>query len=610
MCPQTATLRLKLAKCIRKRLDLIQRCYHEELAELSFIQSGALLIDFHGWRSRRSQELMQALCSGHLDPEDLSLISDYMSGRIAPESFFPPCGANPNQIVSEADADSEGEDRGLDETSIFRFAMRELNVLKRVVELKKAGLWSVSKNILDAPELVSTISTPSMSSLAPPPENTARIFSDYLFAELQWLAEDYKRERQWKKSSAKKLALAAVKAYREKTERSIKAEREEAVRIVHAKQQARLAVKRQQAITTHLGRVLETTEEYTRWLTEGIAGTSNAQSASTGVPVSDSTSDMPESEVQLTEMTGSPSESGDVLNKDQQGNRKRKRVSTESTSSDSEFTADEETLAAAEDDEETIAREEEEAKNDTGDPEVSAQTELAQLAADADCPIEDLIPPGYLEACVAESPCKPEDTAVSDSDADKQSVNGSDQSYEAGTNEVQLDDESTIDAQERHERRLRQSHLKEKPSDSPSTNEEPINHEEEIAQLQREAEMPLDVLLKEFAKHAEESMDVEEHPSDSELTSSTQGSDTTTSSGEESDDDRTTLTDTSSTTSEPSLRELICEEIDNASEHTNKEQKTEELKSTIKGPQEAVNLPGDPRSEEVEKNLEVSCGLL
>lgn len=71
------------------------------------------------------------------------------------------------------------------------------------------------------------------------------------------------------------------------------------------------------------------------------------------------------------------------------------------------FQADEQTLAAAEDDEETIAREEEEAKND-GEQVISAAAELAQLAADADCPIGDLIPPGYLEACLAES-CKPEE---------------------------------------------------------------------------------------------------------------------------------------------------------------------------------------------------------
>lgn len=78
-------------------------------------------------------------------------------------------------------------------------------MLKRVVELKKAGLWSANEGVAGTSELLNTDSTPSMSSLAPPPENASRVFSDYLFAELRWLAEDFKRERQWKKSSAKKV---------------------------------------------------------------------------------------------------------------------------------------------------------------------------------------------------------------------------------------------------------------------------------------------------------------------------------------------------------------------------------------------------------------------
>lgn len=52
---------------------------------------------------------------------------------------------------------------------------------------------------------------PSLLVLAPPPEATTRIYNDYLFAELRWLAEDYKRERQWKKVSAKRVCLNVIK---------------------------------------------------------------------------------------------------------------------------------------------------------------------------------------------------------------------------------------------------------------------------------------------------------------------------------------------------------------------------------------------------------------
>ncbi|THD22460.1 Helicase domino [Fasciola hepatica] len=626
----TARVREELASSIRARLDFIQRTYHEELVELSFIQSGALLIDFHGWRSRRSQELMQALCSGHLDPDDLSLISDYMSGRISADVFFPPGECATNPVVSEADADSENEERGLDEASIFRLALREVNVLKRVVELKKAGLWSVSEDIPGAPELALAESTPSMSSLAPPPENATRVFSDYLFAELRWLAEDFKRERQWKKSSAKKLALAAIKAYREKTERSLRAEREEAVRvrklcasiarmvrdwwrqidkIVHAKQQARLTVKRQQAMTTHLGRVLETTEEYTRWLTEGIAGAANAtiSTATTGGPASDSAIDMLDSKVHSIQPNNSPLNAGLDSNRCRDGNPKqRQKPGTGTASSDSEFTADEETLAAAEDDEETIAREEEEARNGVGDPEVSTEAELAQLAADADCPIEDLIPAGYLEACLADS-YKPEEKPVNHKlDVDGKSAVDSSQPYKASANEEQSENESPVYSQERHERRLKYTQFTEKPSDSPLSHKVPLDQEEEIAQLQREAEIPLEALLEQFANQSESPMEDDAERSDSELTSSTQGSDTTTSSGEESDDDRTTLTDASSDSKsrDASLRELLSEDADNPPDTMNNLSTTDVAHPMISEPNEAPKLSGDASHNEAEKNLE------
>lgn len=49
----------------------------------------------------------------------------------------------------------------------------------------------------------------------------------------------------------------------------------------------------------------------------------------------------------------------------------------------------------AEDDEETIEQEEKLAL--TYGQAVSTETEVAQLTADADCPLDDLLPPGYLE---------------------------------------------------------------------------------------------------------------------------------------------------------------------------------------------------------------------
>lgn len=68
------------------------------------------------------------------------------------------------------------------------------------------------------------------------------------------------------------------------------------------------------------------------------------------------------------------------------------------------------------DDEETIEQEEKIAIEDQHGSEMSTAVELEQLAADADCPLEDLLPPGYLEFITSNSP------VVSDSSASEVSV--------------------------------------------------------------------------------------------------------------------------------------------------------------------------------------------
>ncbi|KAF7256965.1 hypothetical protein EG68_06353 [Paragonimus skrjabini miyazakii] len=578
--------RSALIDLLNRKIQEVQAVYHEDLVELNFIQSGALLIDFPSWRRKKSQELMQALCSGHLDPEDLALISRFMSGHVRSEEFFPSYVNRSKEFsLSETDVDSEDDERCLDELSLHRFAAEELRILKRIADLKRAGLWSLDeKTILDGTGIGCSDPAPSLSSLAPPvSEQTERVYSDYLFAELQWLAEDFKRERQWKKTSAKRLALASVKAYREKTERSMRAGKEEVVRnrklcstiarmvrdwwrqidkIVHAKQQARLSVKRHQAITMHLGRVLETTEEYTRWLTDGIAGTVTGEQARTGDlmdgGLSESTSDMPD--------CGPMSERRQTMVEGPTGISKRPRevgdeAVVDADLSDADFTADENALAAAEDDEETIEREEQEAVASSNcEP---ADVEIAQLTADANCPIEDLLPPDYFdyqpERSLSSSSSSPaantEDDELSVMETDvKPDFRQVDDSFKVDSNEeTLLDDEKTIEAEERLEQRKRVAALS-KPVTESDHQQDVLdqNPSDEIAQLEMEAEMPLDSLLSNYYNRVQlnevdcgADVDMTGAKSESELSSSSDGSDTTTSSGEESDDDRTNSTVTS-----------------------------------------------------------------
>lgn len=98
----------KLLNTLNCRIRAVQASYHEDLAELSFIQSGSLLIDFPSWKKKRPQELMQALCSGHLDPEDLSMISSFISGNISPEEFF--CNSTAPAGKSDRNSDDDSDD--------------------------------------------------------------------------------------------------------------------------------------------------------------------------------------------------------------------------------------------------------------------------------------------------------------------------------------------------------------------------------------------------------------------------------------------------------------------------------------------------------------------
>ncbi|KAL5108649.1 Helicase domino [Taenia crassiceps] len=374
-----------LVRHLKKRLNCVKLHYHEFLAELTYLQGGGLLTEFESWRRDRPQDLMHALFSGHLDADDLNEISAFMSGHLPMHEMFP-THVDSSQADDMDDDSDEDFGRIVDESAIPLLVRKEVETLKRVLQFKRLGLWSRDAASLSGDDKQrSSDVKPSLSSLAPPPELTRpRDHLDYMFAEMRWLAEDFKKERHWKKVTAKKLAYAALKVYKEKAERSLKAEREEATRIrkqcaliarmvrdwwrqmdkiVQTKQKARLTARHQQAMSTHLGHVIETTERYTMWLTEGIIGVK--QPAATDQEASDKETTRDEK----TKEAESPRES------------------------DAEFVANEEEST---DDEETIAKEEEMARRDAGSKE-DGSTEVATLCAEAEASIDDLLPPGYLE---------------------------------------------------------------------------------------------------------------------------------------------------------------------------------------------------------------------
>lgn len=65
--------------------------------------------------------------------------------------------------------------------------LQEAQVMQRVAELRKEGLWSTRR----------------LPKVQEPPRNKGHW--DYLLEEMQWLAADFSQERKWKKAAARKV---------------------------------------------------------------------------------------------------------------------------------------------------------------------------------------------------------------------------------------------------------------------------------------------------------------------------------------------------------------------------------------------------------------------
>ncbi|XP_048751446.2 helicase domino-like isoform X4 [Ostrea edulis] len=173
--------------------------------------------------------------------------------------------------------------------AIVERAKQEAQVMQRVAELRKEGLWSTRR----------------LPKVQEPPRNKGHW--DYLLEEMQWLAADFSQERKWKKAAARKVAKMVSKYFQDLEQREIRAEKEEALKlkkiasqmakqvrefwnniekVVQYKSQARLEEKRKKALDLHLNFIVDQTEKYSTWLTEGLKkeGTSIGSESSTVTP--------------------------------------------------------------------------------------------------------------------------------------------------------------------------------------------------------------------------------------------------------------------------------------------------------------------------------------
>ncbi|XP_013379688.1 helicase SRCAP [Lingula anatina] len=283
--------------------------------------------------------------------------------------------------------------------AIVERAKQEAQVMQRIADLRKEGLWS-SKRLPKVQEM---------------PRNKAHW--DYLLEEMQWLAADFAQERKWKKAACRKIASMVSRYHKEQELKAQKAEKEESLRLVRIanslakqvkefwaniekvvqyKQTSRLEEKRKKALDLHLNFIVDQTEKYSSWLSQGLTTKSTTSSVQGSI-------------------VSSPEHSQD----------------------DDDFQPDKDES----DDEETIEQAEAEGMDDE-----STQQEIEALQKESELPIEDLIKtlhPEYLETPAGSS------TMGSDVEADDE---GADEEFKSAE-EDEVDDEDTIEEQEKAEKK-------------------------------------------------------------------------------------------------------------------------------------------------------------
>ncbi|KAJ8680257.1 hypothetical protein QAD02_016044 [Eretmocerus hayati] len=310
-----------------------------------------------------------------------------------------------SSIASSCDTSSNSQEQ------IVEKAKQEAYVMQRVAELQREGLWSERR----------------LPKIQEPPRPKAHW--DYLLEEMVWLSTDFAQERKWKKAAAKRCARMVQKHFQEKALQAQKAEKLEELRLrkiasfiakeiktfwtnveklVEFKQNTRLEEKRKKALDQHLNFIVNQTEKYSSWVTEGL----NKPEGNLSTPASIHSSRI-----------SSP-------------------IPTE-RNSDDDFKPNQ----CSDDDEETIAKAEEEMAS-------NHKEEVELLQKESELPLEDLLkelPPNYLEEREKSLPMSPREVVEKEAD---DSADAKDTEFTLGSDASSEDEEDTIQEQEKLEKNV------------------------------------------------------------------------------------------------------------------------------------------------------------
>ncbi|XP_054722596.1 helicase domino-like [Uloborus diversus] len=362
--------------------------------------------------------------------------------------------------------------------------------MQRVGDLRKEGLWSLKRlpKVAESPRI--------------------KAHWDYLLEEMVWLATDFAQERKWKKAAAKKCARMITKYFQEKEIKAEKAEKEEQLKmrkiasimareikqfwsniekLVEYKQQTWLEEKRKKELDVHLNFIVDQTEKYSSWLTQGMNRTFNESPSSSRA--TSPTLDSPSS-ISLK--------------------REHKLDDFEPESSGS-------------DDEETIQKEEEDIDEE------EQNKEIALLQQESEMSLEEFLDTLPHEVLKSHAQLNDSEHKCSDSKEDNQrkfaeektnaKTSALDDDIDFEISEDEEDDEQTILEQERVEKH--------------------VDHEEEIKELEAENEMSIEELREKYAGAYSDDFKVEgsEQNEDSSIMSENESDFSTNESSEEDDEE-------------------------------------------------------------------------
>lgn len=175
-------------------------------------------------------------------------------------------------------------------------AKEEVNVLQRVQELKREGLWMGTR----------------LPKIAEPAR--IKVHWDFLLEEMHWISTDFAQERKWKKAAAKKIAKAVQKYFQDKESAAQRAEKAQeqnlkriaafiakevktfwsnAEKLVQIKQDMRLEAKRKLALNEKLKFIVDQTEKYSQQVAEGMTKKAPGASKATSLNSSRISSPLP-----------------------------------------------------------------------------------------------------------------------------------------------------------------------------------------------------------------------------------------------------------------------------------------------------------------------------